>query len=115
MKLDNKLINKRLYKKLKDKIDTFKKIKFSQLVLIITLPFTPSFFVNVLSGITKMKEDKFICSILIGKVFSIVFWAYIGKSLIESLGDIKSIVYIVITLIISYIVSKIINKKLNIE
>ena len=114
-KLQERLINKKFLSKVMSKIDQFSKIKFPQLVLIITLPFTPSFFVNILSGISGISKKKYIASLLIGKLFCIVFWGYIGKSLIESLTDIKSIIYIVITLIISYIISKIVNKKMNIE
>ena len=35
---------------------------------------------------------KFICSLLIGKAFSMLFWGYIGMSLIESYTDIKTII-----------------------
>lgn len=100
---------------IKTKIDRFSKIKFPELVLILTLPFTPSFLVNILSGFTKMSNRKFIASLLIGKFFSILFWGYIGNSVIKSIADIDSIIYIGITLLISYILSKIINKKFNIE
>lgn len=115
VKLQEKFLNKKFLSKIMNKIDYFQKIKFTQLVLIITLPFTPSFFVNILSGISGMSKKKYITSLLIGKLFCIVFWGYIGKSLIESLTDIKSIMYIVITLLLAYIISKIINKKMNIE
>jgi len=96
-------------------IEKFKSIKFTQLVLILTLPFTPSFLINILAGLSGMSKDKFIISVLIGKLFEVIFWGYIGKSLIESLGDIRSLAYILITLVIAYIISKIISKKMNIE
>ena len=54
-------------------------------------------------------------AILIGKIFSITFWAYIGKSILESITDIKSIVFIALALLIAYIISKIVNKKFEIE
>ena len=94
---------------------SFEKIHFSQLVLIITLPFTPSFLVNILSGTAKISFKKFISALFIGKLFMIIFWGYIGKSLLESLTDIWSIIYISLALLIAYILSKIVGKKMDIE
>lgn len=110
-----KFLNRKMVKKIHTSINKFKKIKFTELVLILTLPFTPSFLVNILSGLTKMSHNKFVSALLIGKSFTIIFWGYIGKSIIESITDYKSIIYIVITLGISYGLSKIIGKKWNIE
>ena len=114
-KLSAKFLSRKLIKKIKSKVDRFKSIKFTELVLIITLPFTPSSLVNILCGITNMSSRKFICSLLIGKFFMIIFWGYIGKSFIDSLTDLRSIIYIVLTMLIAYIISKIISKKLEIE
>ena len=110
------LLPKRKYlHKINSGIEKFKSIKFTQLVLILTLPFTPSFLINILGGLSGMSKEKFIIAVLIGKLFEIIFWGYIGMSLIDSLGDAKSLIYILSTLIIAYIISKIISKKLNIE
>lgn len=114
-KITEKFLNRKLIKKIKTYIDKFNNIKFSELVLILTLPFTPSFLVNIVSGLTKMNQEKYLCALLIGKSFSIIFWGYIGKSLIESLRDFHSIVYIFITLGVSYIISKVVSYKLNIN
>lgn len=114
-KFTKKFLNKKLIKKIHKSINKFNNIKFTELVLLITLPFTPSFLINILSGLTKMRMEKFVVAVLIGKTFSIMFWGYIGKSLLESIKDINSILYILITLIVAYIISKIISKKLEIE
>ncbi len=114
-KMSEKFLNKRMVLKVRKAIDKFQNIRFTELVLLITLPFTPSCLINILSGLTKMPREKFISAILIGKCFSIFFWGYIGKSLLESLTDLKSIIYIVITLVLSYIISKIVSHKLHIE
>ena len=114
-KLTTKFLNKKITKKVKNGIDKFNKIKFSELVLVLTLPFTPSFLVNILSGITMMNSKKFVGALLIGKFFSILFWGYIGKSLIESVRDIYSLIYIFVTLIIAYLISKVVSRKMNIE
>lgn len=114
-KIHEKFLGKKLINKIDKGIDKFKKITFSQLVLVVTLPFTPSFLINILCGISNISKEKFISSILIGKMFCILFWGYIGKSFIESFTDIKSIIFISVALVISYIISKIVNKKFNIE
>lgn len=114
-KLTKKFISKKTYNKIKDKIDLFGKMSFSKLVLVITVPFTPSFLINLLAGLSKMPKEKFFLGLLVGKIFTIIFWGYIGKTLIESLTDIKALIYIGITLILAYIISKIVTKKFGIE
>lgn len=110
-----KLLSKKKKNKLLKKIDLFKEIKFTQLVLIITVPFTPSCFINLLAGISNISKEKYISSLIIGKAFMITFWAFIGKSFIESITNIKAIIYILIILIIAYLISKFISKKYDIE
>ncbi|MBR6137892.1 MAG: TVP38/TMEM64 family protein [Bacilli bacterium] len=114
-KLTEKFLKRKTIKKIKNSIDKFEKIKFTELVLIITLPFTPSCLVNILAGLTKVAKEKFLIALLIGKSFTIVFWGYIGKSLIESLTDLKSLIYIFVTLLLAYIISKIVSKKMHID
>lgn len=95
-------------------IDKFKNIELTKLVFLITLPFTPSFLINILCGLANVSKEKFLVALLIGKVFVIVFWGYIGKNILESLRDIYSLLYILIALIISYIISKIVSRRMNI-
>ena len=117
--LSNDFIYKHLGKKTKNKIDkaivTFRNISLPNLVVIITLPFTPAFLVNILAGLTSMDKKKFIAAILIGKIFMVIFWGYVGKSLIDSMTDIKTIIIILIMVLLAYITSKIVSKKANIE
>lgn len=40
-------------------VSKFKNIKFSNLVLIVSLPFTPSFLVNLISGICLVPFNKY--------------------------------------------------------
>lgn len=93
----------------------FDKLKFEQLTLLIANPFTPAFMINIVAGLSSMKKRKFISSILIGKIFLVIFWGFIGTSLIDSLKDPFKILYVVVLSVLAYIVSKIINKKYNIE
>jgi len=93
----------------------FDNLKFEQLTLLIANPFTPAFMINIVAGLSSMKKRKFISSILIGKIFLVIFWGFIGTSLIDSLKDPFKILYVVVLSVLAYIVSKIINKKYNIE
>ena len=110
----SKWLSQRKRKKISLAIDKFKNIELTKLVFLITLPFTPSFLINILCGLANVSKEKFLVALLIGKVFVIVFWGYIGKSILESLRDIYSLLYILIALIISYIISKIVSKRMNI-
>ena len=110
-----KFVKGKSSKKIKEAVDSFQKISFSSLVLLITLPFTPGFLINIVGGISNISKEKFLSAILIGKGFSTTFWGYIGKNLLESLTDVYSLLFIGVTLILAYIISKLVNKKLNME
>ena len=103
------------HEKLNKIITKLKNIKFSNLVLIVALPFTPAFLVNIASGIIKMDLKKFITALFIGKISIIYFWGMVGKSFIDSIGDFKTMFIILLSLGLSYLLSKIVSKKLNLE
>ena len=42
-------------------------ISFSKLILIISIPLTPSFFVNLAAGLSKIPKKKYLYALLIGK------------------------------------------------
>ncbi len=117
--LSNKVIYKHLGEKNKERVKKgskrFNEISLSGLVLLIALPFTPAFLINIIAGVSNLPKKKFIASLLIGKISTISFWGIIGKSFIESMTDIKAIIFIVIALLIAYIISKIVSKKMHIE
>ena len=112
-------------KRLEEKIEKHKKvtrvkeaiknISFTYLALIIALPFTPAFLINVACGLSKVKFKKYIFAIMLGKISIVYFWGFISKSLLQSITDIRTIISVAILLVITYILSKAINKKLNIE
>ena len=110
-----KFLKSKTITKIDNQIQKFNNISFTNLVLILTLPFTPSCFINLLAGLSNMSKEKYLLSLIIGKAFMITFWGYIGKSFIESMTDPKAIIFIVLILLIAYIISKIVSKKMNIE
>lgn len=108
---DKHIKNKRILKM----VDSVKSISFSNLVVVIALPFTPAFMINIACGLAKMTKKKFLAAILIGKISITIFWGCIGKSLLESITDIKTIMIVSIFILVAYIASKIVSKKLEIE
>ncbi len=116
-----KFISKSLEKKIEKhpKLISFKKaiknISFSNLVLIVALPFSPAFVINAACGLVKMDFKKFIAAIIIGKISIIYFWGFVSKSLLQSVTDIKTILIVIALLLASYILSKLINRRLKIE
>lgn len=103
------------YEKLEKLTNKFKKIKFVNLVLIIALPFSPAFLINISAGLVKMDLKKFVPALLIGKISIIYFWGMVGKSFIDSIGDVKTLLIIVLSLGFSYLLSKLLSKKMNLE
>jgi len=116
-----KLFSKMLFNntKKREKLDKvvkkMQKIDFSKLVLIIALPFTPAFLVNIACGLVRMNLKKFMAAVVIGKLSIVYFWGFIGKSMLESITDLKTIIILCILLIISYILSKTVSRRLEIE
>ena len=110
--VDRKLRKYEFANKLLTMID---KMTFSNLVLLISLPITPAFLVNIVAGVSNMKVNKFLPALMIGKISLVAFWGYVGTSLIEGLKNPNILIKVGIIIIIMFIISKIINKKLNLD
>lgn len=89
------------------------KIKFTNLVLIMAMPFTPAFTINIVAGLSEMKFRKYFFALLCSKIFIVYFWAFISTTFLESITDIKVIIEILVLILGSFILSKIVNKKYN--
>lgn len=121
--LFRKLFRKKLYKLIKKKdmdklsntMKEISRIKFSSLVILIAIPFSPAFLINIGAGLSKISYKKFLCGLLIGKLIMVYFWGYIGKSLIESLTDITVLIRICVLLVLALFVSKFVENKLNVK
>lgn len=100
-------------KKVKEIKKKLKNIKLPTLVVILAIPFTPAFAINIAAGLTRYDFKKFLVAIIIGKIPMIYFWSFIGSSLKESLEDPIILVKIAVMLIATYLVSKVVNKLLN--
>ncbi len=111
----NRLLSRKNGRQLRKMMERLNHISFSNLVVLVALPFTPAFLINIASGLSTIETRKFIHAILLGKLSIVFFWGYIGKSLLESVTDIRTIILVSIILVLFYLVSKIVSSKLNIE
>ncbi len=105
-------ISKGKISKFMTKIDN---LKFKQLVLIIAIPFAPSFFINVGAGVSKISIKKYLYALLIGKVFVILFLGYIGSNVIECLKNPLVLIKVVMLVVIAYIIAQVVNKKFDLD
>lgn len=96
-------------------IEVITNLKFEQLTTIIAIPFTPAFLVNIVAGLSKMSYKKYMGALLIGKMFLVYFWGFVGVSLIESIKNPIYLVRVFVLLLIAYVISRIVSKKFNIE
>ncbi len=96
-------------------IDVITNLKFEQFATIIAIPFTPAFLVNIVAGLSKMSYKKYIGALLIGKMFLVYFWGFVGVSLIESIKNPIYLVRVLVLLLIAYVISRVVNKKFKIE
>lgn len=108
-------------KKTKDKkrlnkvMHVVNKVKLEQLTAIIAVPFTPAFMVNIAAGLSKMSFKKFFIALCIGKIFLVLFWGFVGTSLVQSLTHPIALLKVVILVLLAFVVSKIINKKFELD
>ena len=99
--------------KVKEVKKKLKNINVPTLAVILAIPFTPAFAINIAAGLTNYDFKKFLIAIIIGKLPMIYFWSFIGASLKESLTDWTILIRIIVMLLLSYLVSKVVNKLLN--
>ena len=98
------------YKIVKSLSKGLNKISLSGLSLIIACPFTPSFVINIGSGLSNMNFRKYLASMIIGKFCMIYFIVFVGTNVKDVFHDPIAIVKIVVAFIGAYVLSIIANK-----
>ena len=111
-KFDNLTSNKKLLNKYKH---FFKNISTTKLLLIIAMPFTPAFVVNIVCGLIKMDFKKYFIALLFGKIAMVYFWGFVGTSLVESINNPIILLKIVLIMSITYLLYVILRKVLKVE
>lgn len=119
--LSRKILSNFIIKKTKKKkyiskiINVVGNLSFTKLVLLISIPFAPSFFINLGAGISNIPKLKYFYALVVGKFFVVLFWGFIGTNLVKCLTNPIEIIKVIVVLLIAYIVSTIVNKKFNID
>lgn len=90
-------------------------LSLSKVTVILAIPFTPAFMVNIAAGICNMDFKKFSIAILISKLFLVYFWGVVGTGLLESLHNPTSIITVIVMMVVAYLVSLIIKKVFKID
>ncbi len=90
------------------------KMSIPNLVLLIAIPFTPAFLVNIASALSKMPFKKYALAIIFGKISLVAFWGFIGTSLVESLKNPRILIVIIIMVSVTYFLSKLVSQKMHI-
>lgn len=90
-------------------------LSLTQIIVILSIPFTPAFMINIAAGLCNMNFKKFLISILVGKIFLVYFWGVVGTGLLESLHNPRSIITVIVMVVIAYLLSIIIKKVFKID
>ena len=85
-------------------------ISFSTLVILLSIPFTPAFSINIAAGLSNMSYSKYLFALLISKLFLVYFWGFIGTTLIESLTDIGVLWKLGTMIFLAFLLSKFVNR-----
>lgn len=96
-------------------IDYITGLSTTSLAVLIALPFTPAFVINIAAGLANVRKKKFYTALIIGKAFMVYFWGYVGKSLLESMSNPLILIKVVAMLVGAYILSKISSKVFNFD
>lgn len=109
---DRKLRAKDEVNNLMKKID---KMRYKYLVLLMAIPFTPAFLINIAGGLSKISKRKYFLALVVGKIFLVYFWGFIGTSLVQSFKNPIILIRIGVMLLVAYLVSMLVNKRLKID
>ena len=91
------------------------RLSFPRFVVLVALPFTPAFLVNIVFALSKKNFEYFLLGIIIGKSFMVYFWGYVGTSLVDSLREPGIIFRVILICLGAYVLGFIINKKFDIN
>lgn len=107
--------NLRRKKKIRNFMKMVENLSFKNLVLIIAIPFMPSFLINVCVGLSRIDLKKYIYALFVGKLFVVSFWAYVGTNLVYNLTNPIGLIKIVLLVGFTYLLTNVVSKKLNID
>ncbi len=96
-------------------LNYFKNLSISQIVVILAIPFTPAFMMNIAAGLANLSFKKYLVCLLISKIFLVFFWSEVGTGLVESFKHPQNLIIVVIMVLAAYILSLIIKKVFKLD
>ena len=90
-------------------------LSLTKVTVILSIPFTPAFMMNIAAGLVGMNFKKFFIAILISKVFLVYFWGIVGTGLVESFQNPSSLITVVVIILLAYLISLVIKKVFKIN
>lgn len=112
---EKRILNGKHGKRIKKIMNIIDEMHLPNLAVLVAIPFTPAFAVNIAGGLSNITKKKFVAAIIIGKTFMVYFWGYIGTTLIESITHPIYLARIIVLLALAYVISKIVNKHFNLD
>lgn len=96
-------------------INYIENLPLSSVTVVLAIPFTPAFMINIAAGICNMDFKKYLSAILVSKIFLVYFWGNVGTGLLESLHNPDSIVKVIIMIVSAYLLSILIKRVFKIH
>lgn len=96
-------------------VKVLRNLSTGKMLLIIALPFTPAFAVNMAAGLLKIDFKKYLTALLFGKISLVLYSAYIGTTFVEGFGNPIIFVYLALLIAAIYLLFIVVKKafKLN--
>jgi uncharacterized membrane protein YdjX (TVP38/TMEM64 family) len=101
------------HKKIKSGLRWFEKHGFGAVFLMFCFPFTPSAFINVIAGLSKMNVKTFSLALVLGKMVMIFIISFIGHDFMKIVKKPLELSLIIFTIVLLWIVGKMIEARLK--
>lgn len=95
----------------------FSKRSFHALLVILSLPFFPYFFINIAAGISDISKRLYLYALFIGNFFMTLYLSVVGVTFKKAMQDNNyyALIYPVLLMGVAYITGKVIEKKVHLE
>ncbi len=95
----------------------FSKRSFHALLVILSLPFFPYFFVNFAAAISDIGKRKYLIALFVGNFFMTLYLSIVGVTVNKafSAGNYYALIYPLLLILVAYITGKIFEKKIRLE
>lgn len=86
---------------------------FGPLFLLLCLPFTPSALVNLVAGLSNIRKQYYLLTVMAGKLVMVFTISYVGYDLRALFTQPVRTAIVILVIILLYVIGKILEKRLN--